>query len=91
MIVFNDNCIKKGALHQRAIYQARILLGLSGSGLSGEGKTENVLLLAERFATLLLIGVLTHLLHGDVTMEGKNVLLPKQADISAVFSPKTLH
>jgi hypothetical protein len=36
-----------------------ILLGQSGSGLSGEGETENKLL-AERFGTLFVIGLITH-------------------------------
>jgi hypothetical protein len=35
--------------------------------LSGERKTENDMLLAERFGTFFLIG-----LYGDVTMEGQN-------------------
>jgi hypothetical protein len=43
----------------RAIPQAIILLGLSGGGLSGEGKTENELLLVERFGTLFRIGLLS--------------------------------
>jgi hypothetical protein len=38
-----------------------------GSGLSGEGTSENELLLVERFGTVFFIGLLTHLPHGDVT------------------------
>lgn len=35
----------------KTIAQARILLGISGSGLSGGRKTDNLLVLAERFET----------------------------------------
>jgi hypothetical protein len=41
-----------------------------------------LLLLAERFGTIFIIGLLTHLQHGDVTMEGQNSIPPKQAEIS---------
>jgi hypothetical protein len=40
--------------------------------MSGEGEAENELLLAERFGTVFVIGLLTNLLHGDVTMESCN-------------------
>jgi hypothetical protein len=56
-----------------------------------EGKTEHLLLLAERFGTLFLIGLLTHLPHGDVTMEGQNSILPKQAEISGCLFKQFLH
>jgi hypothetical protein len=49
--------------------QARILLELSVSGLSGESKTEHYLSLVERFGILL-----TNLQHGDVTMESLKLL-----------------
>ena len=54
---------------QKNISQATILLGLSGSGLSGDGKLKTSFLMPERFGTLFVIGLLTNLPHGDVTME----------------------
>ena len=74
-----------------AISQARILLGLSGSGLSQEGKTENLLLFAERFGTLFPIGLLTNLPHVEVTMEGQNSIPLKQAQISGSLLKQLLH
>ena len=68
---YNGKIDTKLAFYQRAISQARILLGLSGSGLGVCGETENVLLLAERFGTLFLIGLLTNLPPGDVTRWAK--------------------
>jgi hypothetical protein len=59
--------------------------------MSGEGKTKHVLLLAERFGTLFLIGLLSNLPHGDVTMEGQNSIPPKQAEISGGFVNQQLH
>ena len=41
--------------------------------LLSQYQTENLLLLAERFGTLFLIGLLTHLPHGDVTIEGNKL------------------
>jgi hypothetical protein len=57
-------------LPSKAITQARILLGLPGSGLSGEGKTSCYF--AARFGALFLIGLLTNLPPGDVTRQAKN-------------------
>ena len=57
-----------------------ILLGLSGSVMRGDGKTKNELLLTEGFGTLFLIGLLTNLQHGDVTMESQNSFPCKPAD-----------
>jgi hypothetical protein len=48
--------LAKKAFYEKNMPQARILLGLTGSGLNGEGKAENSLLLAERFETLFVIG-----------------------------------
>ena len=41
-------------------------MGLSRSGLSGEGETEKKLLLAESFGTLFLIGLTSNLLPADI-------------------------
>ena len=55
--------------------------------MSGEEKSENELLLAERFESLFLIG----LLNNDVTMEGQNSIPPKQTEISGGLFKQVLH
>ena len=62
-----------------------------GSGLSGEGTSENELFLVERFGTVFFIGLLTHLSHGYVTRQAKTPIPPKQAEISAGLLKQLLH
>ena len=73
--MFSIKTVKKSSL-----FQARILLG--PSGLSVEAKTENSLLLAERFGTLFLIGLLTNLPPGDVPRQVKTP--SQQAEVLGV-------
>lgn len=74
---------------KNTFYKQEFSLGLSARGLSVEGRTYILLLLAVVWNFL--IGLLTNSLRGGVTMEGQNFLPQKQAEITAVFFKQLLH
>ena len=72
---------------QRAISQARIVLGLSGRGLTEEGKTSCYW---QRGLELFLIRLLTNLPPGDVTKQAKTPSHQNRLKFQAVFSKTAL-